>query len=95
MKLTLDDSARELLAKKKNLTEVTIQVFEACNTWAPLRESVITYDEPKDNRDYVVRVDDGINFHIELIIWERNEEIRITRKGFLGVRYLELVDAKM
>lgn len=56
---------------------------------------MITYDEPKDNRDYVVRVDDGINFHIELIIWERNEEIRLTRKGFLGVRYLELVDAKM
>lgn len=32
MKLILDDSARELLAKKKNLTDVTIQVFEACNT---------------------------------------------------------------
>lgn len=61
----------------------------------PLRESVITLAEPKDDKYYVIEEVDGINFHIELIIWEMNEKLLVTRKGFLGVKYLELVNAKM
>ncbi|NLY72118.1 MAG: hypothetical protein GX079_00305 [Tissierellia bacterium] len=56
---------------------------------------MITLAEPKDDKYYVIEEVDGINFHIELIIWEMNEKLLVTRKGFLGVKYLELVNAKM
>ena len=47
---------------------------------------MISLAAPKNDKSYVVEEIDGINFHIELIIWEMNEKLLVTRKGFLGVK---------
>lgn len=56
---------------------------------------MITLKGPGGKKDYELLVVDGINYHIDLEIWERNEQLHITKKGFFGVEYLELVNVKL
>lgn len=56
---------------------------------------MITLKKPSDKGDYETLVLDGIKYYIDLVIWERNEKLHITSKGFLGVRYLELDKANI
>ena len=95
MRLLLDDKVRSYLKKKAKDGEITLGVFETGNSWIPFRESVVTLGMPEDDRAYKILREEGWTFYIDELLWERNEELHLVKRGFLGIQYLSLNDPKV